>query len=34
MPDDTPDTLYARIAPKEHEAIVEGLCLLAKEINS
>ena len=32
MPDDTPDTLYARIAPKEHEAIVEGLCLLAKEI--
>ena len=33
MPDDTPDTLYARIAPKEHEAIVEGLCLLAKEIH-
>lgn len=34
MPDDTPDSLYARIAPKEHEAIVEGLCLLAKEIKS
>ncbi|MCR4949023.1 MAG: phosphoribosylglycinamide formyltransferase [Treponema sp.] len=33
MPDDTPDTLYARIAPKEHEAIVEGLCLLAKELS-
>ena len=32
MPDDTPDTLYARIAPKEHEAIVEGLCLLAREL--
>ncbi|MCR4579521.1 MAG: phosphoribosylglycinamide formyltransferase [Treponema sp.] len=30
MPDDTPDSLYARIAPKEHEAIVEGLCMLAK----
>lgn len=29
MADDTPDSLYARIAPKEHEAIVEGLCLLA-----
>ena len=29
LPGDTPDTLYARIAPKEHEAIVEGLCLLA-----
>ena len=29
MPDDTPDTLYARIAPEEHKAIVEGLCLLA-----
>ncbi len=30
MPDDTPDTLYARIAPHEHEAMVEGVCLLAK----
>ena len=27
--DDTPDTLYARIAPEEHRAIVEGTCLLA-----
>lgn len=25
LPGDTPDTLYARIAPLEHEAIVEGL---------
>ncbi len=32
LPGDTPDSLYERIAPKEHEAIVEGLCLLAKEI--
>ena len=30
MPDDTPDTLYARIAPHEHEAMVEGVCLLAE----
>ena len=30
MPGDTPDSLYERIAPQEHEAIVEGLCLLAK----
>ncbi|WP_022933350.1 phosphoribosylglycinamide formyltransferase [Treponema bryantii] len=34
MPDDTPDTLYARIAPKEHEAIVEGLCMLANNLKS
>lgn len=27
---DTPDSLYARIAPEEHSAIVEGLCLLCK----
>ncbi len=26
---DTPESLYARIAPLEHEAIVEGTCLLA-----
>ncbi len=26
---DTPDSLYARIAPQEHDAIVEGVCLLA-----
>lgn len=32
MPDDTPETLYARIAPKEHEAMVEGVCQLAKLI--
>jgi len=30
MPGDTPDSLYARIAPQEHDAIVEGLCMLAK----
>lgn len=28
LPDDTPETLYARIAPEEHKAIVEGLLLL------
>lgn len=27
---DTADSLYARIAPQEHQAIVEGVCLLAK----
>ena len=27
---DTPESLYERIAPEEHKAIVEGLCLLAK----
>ncbi len=32
MPDDSPDTLYARIAPHEHEALIEGVCLLAKSI--
>ena len=32
LPDDTPDSLYARIAPKEHEAMVEGVCLLSKMI--
>ena len=26
---DTPDSLYARIAPFEHEAMVEGVCALA-----
>lgn len=30
MPGDTPDSLYERIAPKEHEAIVEGLIMLCK----
>ena len=34
LPDDTPDSLYARIAPKEHEAMVEGVCLLANKIAS
>lgn len=29
LPDDTPDTLYARIAPEEHQALVEGVCRLA-----
>lgn len=28
VPGDTPDSLYARIAPNEHEAIVEGLLML------
>ncbi|MBQ4379639.1 MAG: phosphoribosylglycinamide formyltransferase [Treponema sp.] len=32
LPGDTPDSLYARIAPKEHEAMVEGVCLLAKRL--
>ncbi len=32
LPDDTPDSLYARIAPNEHEAMVEGVCLLSKLI--
>lgn len=30
MPGDTVESLYARIAPKEHEAIVEGLLILCK----
>ena len=34
LPDDTPDSLYARIAPKEHEAMVEGVCLLAQKLKS
>ncbi|MGI5055339.1 phosphoribosylglycinamide formyltransferase [Treponema socranskii] len=33
MPDDTADTLYARIAPVEHEAIVEGACILAERLS-
>lgn len=28
LSDDTPETLYSRIAPEEHKAIVEGLLLL------
>ena len=31
LPDDTPDTLYARIAPHEHEALLEGLLILCKQ---
>ena len=32
MPDDTPETLYERIAPKEHEAIVEGVLMLIPKL--
>jgi phosphoribosylglycinamide formyltransferase-1 len=32
LPGDTPDSLYERIAPEEHKAIVEGLIMLAKVI--
>lgn len=31
LPDDTPDSLYARIAPHEHEALLEGLLLLCEK---
>lgn len=34
LPGDTPETLYARIAPKEHEALVEGVCKLSEKILS
>ncbi len=34
LPDDTPDSLYARIAPQEHKAMIEGVCLLAKMLES
>ena len=30
MPGDDPDTLYARIAPEEHKAIVEGTIMLVE----
>ena len=33
LPGDTPESLYARIAPFEHEAMVEGVKVLAKMIN-
>jgi phosphoribosylglycinamide formyltransferase-1 len=33
LPGDTPESLYARIAPVEHEAMVEGVKVLAKMIN-
>ena len=32
LEDDTPDSLYARIAPHEHEAIIEGVKLLAAKL--
>lgn len=32
MPDDTPDSLYDRIAPEEHKAIVEGVIMLVEEL--
>ncbi|MBE6345164.1 MAG: phosphoribosylglycinamide formyltransferase [Spirochaetaceae bacterium] len=32
LPGDTPETLYARIAPEEHSAMVEGIKLLAKKL--
>lgn len=32
LPGDTPDTLYARIAPHEHEAMIEGVKLLAERL--
>lgn len=32
LPNDTTETLYARIAPKEHEALLEGLLLLCKRV--
>lgn len=34
LPGDTPDTLYARIAPEEHKALVEGVCKLSEMICS
>ena len=32
LENDTPETLYARIAPEEHKAMVEGLILLCDEL--
>ena len=32
LENDTPETLYARIAPEEHKAMVEGLILLCNEM--
>ena len=31
LKDDTPSSLYERIAPEEHEAIIEGTCLLCEK---
>lgn len=33
LPGDTPETLYARIAPHEHEAMIEGVKLLASRLS-
>lgn len=33
LKNDTPASLYARIAPKEHEAIIEGVTKLANDFN-
>lgn len=33
LPDDTPESLYARIAPQEHLAMVEGVTILASRLN-
>lgn len=33
LPDDTPESLYARIAPQEHLAMVEGVKILASRLN-
>lgn len=33
LPDDTPESLYARIAPQEHLAMVEGVELLAQRLH-
>ncbi|MCM1322467.1 MAG: phosphoribosylglycinamide formyltransferase [Bacteroides sp.] len=32
LPDDTPESLYSRIAPVEHEAMVEGARILARSV--
>lgn len=32
MEGDTPETLYARIAPEEHKALVEGVCKLVENM--
>ena len=34
LPGDTPESLYARIAPQEHVAMVEGVELLAQRLRS
>ena len=31
LPGDTPDSLYERIAPEEHKAIVEAVLMLAQK---